>query len=166
MSSKLLSARQARWAETLSRYHFRITYKPGKTNRADPLTRTDQTKDLDQVKKDNRRQTLLPPGNLDSRIVQELGVNHLSLSPIEEQLDLIDEILQANQHAPDLARAQKLGQASKGGYTLEDGLLKKKGRLVVAASVRTALITASHCTLATAHPRKGKTKKLIKEQYY
>jgi hypothetical protein len=103
MSSKLLSARQARWAETLSRYHFRITYKPGKTNRADPLTWTDQTKDLDQAKKDNRRQTLLPPGNLDSRIVQELGVNHLSLSLIEEQLDLIDEILQANRHALDLA---------------------------------------------------------------
>ena len=45
MTSKLLSARQARWAEILSRYHFQITYKPGKTNKADPLTRID-----DQIK--------------------------------------------------------------------------------------------------------------------
>ena len=37
---------------------------------------------------------------------------------------------------------------------------------MVAGSVRTALITASHCSLATAHPGKSKTKKLIKERYY
>jgi len=47
ISSKLLSARQARWAKILSRYHFRITYKPGKSNKADLLTRTEETKNLD-----------------------------------------------------------------------------------------------------------------------
>ena len=90
----------------------------------------------------------------------------LSLSPIEEQLDLIDEILKANRAALDLGRARKLGQEGKGGYSLEGGLLKKEGRLVVAKSVRTALITASHCSLATAHLGQDKTKKLIKERYY
>jgi hypothetical protein len=107
MSSKLLSARQARWAEILSRYHFKISYKPGKHNKADPLTRQDQTKSLDQAKRDNRDQILLSPAQLDHRILQELEVNRiaLSLSPIEEQLDLIDEILQANRAALDLDRA-------------------------------------------------------------
>jgi transposase InsO family protein len=170
MSSKLLSARQARWAEILSRYHFKIIYKSGKSNKADPLTRQDSTqnKDLDQAKHDNRKQTLLPPAHLDNQILQELEVNRiaLALSPIEEQLDLIDEILQANRTATDLRRARKLGQNSQGGYSLEDGLLKKQGRLVVAESARTPLITASHCSLATAHPGKSKTKKLIKERYY
>ena len=73
------------------------------------------------------------------------------MSPIEEQLDLIDEILQANRTAADLGRARKLGKEGKGGYSMESGLLKKEGRLVVAESVRTALITASYCSLATAH---------------
>ena len=169
MTSKSLSARQARWAEILSRYHFRISYKPGKTNKADPLTRIeDQVRDLDQAKRDNREQILLPSQYLDSRILQELEVNHmtLSLSPIEDQLDLIDDILKANRTASELSRARKLGQQNKAGYSLEDGLLKKHGRLVVAKPVRTDLITASHSTLATAHPGKGKTRKLIKERYY
>ena len=97
MSSKLLSARQARWAEILSRYHFQISYKPGKSNKADPLTRLDE-KTLNQVKRDNRDQVLLPKETLDPRITQELDVNQISLSflPIEEQLDLVDRILQAN----------------------------------------------------------------------
>lgn len=34
-----LSRRQTRWVEYLSRFHFDITYKPGKTNIADPLSR-------------------------------------------------------------------------------------------------------------------------------
>ena len=62
MSSKLLLARQACQAEILSWYHFKIIYKSGKSNKANPLTRQDSTqnKDLDQAKHDNQKQTLLP----------------------------------------------------------------------------------------------------------
>ena len=90
----------------------------------------------------------------------------LSLSPIQQQLDLIDEILRANRTDRDLRRARRLGQEDKAGYSMDNGLLKKQGKLVVAKSVRTDLITASHCSLATAHPGKNKTKALIKERYY
>ena len=167
MSSKVLSARQARWAEILSRYHFRISYKPGKQNKADPLTRLDE-KALNQAKRDNRDQTLLPLEYLDPQILQELDVNQisLSLSPIKEQLDLVDRILQANRTSPDLDQARQLGQEQKAGYSLDNGLLKRHGRLVVAKSNQTDLITAAHCALATAHPGKAKTKKLVKERYY
>ncbi len=123
---------------------------------------------MNQAKHDNREQVLLLPQNLDDRIVRDLEVNRLSLSlsPITEQLDLIDDVLRTNWTAPDLARARKLGQDRKGGYYIENGLLKKKGKLVVAEATRTALITASHCNLTTAHPGKGKTKELLKERYY
>ncbi len=168
MTTKLLSARQARWAEILSRYHFKISYKPGASNKADPLTRIEGEKDLNQAKHDNREQVLLLPQNLDDWIVRDLEVNRLSLSlsPITEQLDLIDDVLRTNRTAPDLARARKLGQDRQGEYYIENGLLKKKGKLVVAEAARTALITASHCNLTTAHPGKGKTKELLKERYY
>ena len=167
MSSKLLSARQARWAEILSRYNFKISYKPGKLNKADPLTRIDE-KNLNQVKRDNREQTLLPPANLDRRIMKELEVNRitLTLSPIQEHIDLIDDILQANRTASDLAHARELGTEGKKGYSLEDGLLKHNGRLVVAEAIRTALIDTAHSGLTTAHPGKSKTGSLIKERYY
>jgi hypothetical protein len=85
---------------------------------------------------------------------------------IKEQLDLIDKILQANRTATDLHRARKLGQNNQDGYSLENGLLKKQERLIVAKSTCIFLIIASYYSLTTAYPGKSKTKKLIKEQYY
>src|SRR5204862_3626523 len=38
MTTKALTACQARWAEILSQYNFQINYKPGSTNREDALT--------------------------------------------------------------------------------------------------------------------------------
>ena len=128
----------------------------------------DQVKDLDKAKRDNREQALLPLENLDSRIVRELEVNQISLtlSPIEDQLDLIEEILRTNRTALDLTRARRLGKKNQGGYSLDNGLLKQQDRLVVAESVYIDLITALHCTLAIAHLSKNKTRALIKERYY
>jgi hypothetical protein len=43
MTKRQLTARQARWAELLSQYNFRIEYRTGKSNeRADTLTRRSQ----------------------------------------------------------------------------------------------------------------------------
>jgi hypothetical protein len=171
MSSKLLSARQARWAETLSRYNFKISYKPGKSNKADLLTRMDE-KASNQAKRDNREQALLLSKNLDSRIRSEsaltLDINYWSLALLssQEYINLIDNIFQANRTAPDLIRTRKLDADHQKGYHLQNGLLKKQGRLVVAESVRTDLISLSYCTLAIAYPGKRKTKALIKERYY
>jgi hypothetical protein len=85
---------------------------------------------------------------------------------IQEHIDLINEILQTNRTATDLARARKLGQNSKGSYTLDNRLLKYQKRLVVPESVYTDLITASYCSLATAYPSKSKTRELVKTRYY
>jgi hypothetical protein len=53
MTTKV-TARQARWADTLSRFNFRIVYSPGQTNRVDALTRRGQD-DIDRT--DWRRQS-------------------------------------------------------------------------------------------------------------
>ena len=82
MSSKLLFARQARQAKILSCYYFRITYKLGKLNKADLLTRIEETKDLNQAKRDNCKQILLLFQNLDSYILQKLKVNSIMLALI------------------------------------------------------------------------------------
>jgi hypothetical protein len=62
MTTKCLNARQARWTEFLSRFHFLIRYRPGEENTlADALTRR-ETPDSILSKKDQiRTQILLKP---------------------------------------------------------------------------------------------------------
>jgi hypothetical protein len=139
-------------------------YKPGKLNKADLLTWLDK-KALNQAKRDNWDQVLLPPENLDCRIIEELEIYQVdfSISLIEEQLDLIDCLLQENHTAKDLDKAQKLEQDHKNRYSIENRLLKRHSKLIVAEPVYIALIVTVYYSITTAYPSKSKTKWLIKE---
>lgn len=65
MTTKKLTARQARWAEFLSSFRFIIRYNPGKNNKlADTLTRRSQ----DDVAPGTRIDTVLKPHNLDASL--------------------------------------------------------------------------------------------------
>jgi hypothetical protein len=165
MSTKALSARQARWAEVLSRYNFKILYRPGSTNTADPLTRMDiDTADLNCTKASARQQQLLGTDRLDPQIVWELQT--LELSPIEQHLDLVDSILQLNRTSSEFDKARVLADQKKGYWSLTDGLLKRHGRVAVPESLRARLLTEAHCQIASAHPGGGKTKKIVRARYY
>ena len=59
-----------------------------------------------------------------------------------------------------------LGQNGKGGYVINNRLLKKQSKLVVAELVCTDLITAVYYSITTAYLSKGKTKAIIKKRYY
>jgi len=85
---------------------------------------------------------------------------------IQEYINLINEILQTNRTAIDLAYTCKLGQNSKGSYMLDNRLLKYQRRLVILESVYTNLIIASYCSLAIAYLSKSKTRELVKTRYY
>ena len=66
MSTKKLNARQARWAEFLSRFYFIIRYRPGKQNPlADALSRH-ASEGIDMAK--HRMQILLKPECLEEEI--------------------------------------------------------------------------------------------------
>ena len=63
MTKQKLNTRQARWAEYLSRFDFRISYRPGCENRAaDALSRRSPSTDHDEV-----RNVTLPPRELFTR---------------------------------------------------------------------------------------------------
>ncbi|KAI1000573.1 hypothetical protein K3495_g7621 [Podosphaera aphanis] len=65
MKSRLRSRRQARWSEFLSRFNFKICYRPGKQNGpADTLSRP--CGELDPSLKGFLKQRLLKPHNLSS----------------------------------------------------------------------------------------------------
>ena len=90
MSTKVLTAKQVRWMELLSEFHFKIVYTTGKNNlKADILSRREQDVAVqEQVKLDSRSRVLLGPERLDSRINAELAQAYidiavLTLAPME-----------------------------------------------------------------------------------
>ena len=173
MTTKALTGRQARWAETLSRYNFMIMYKPGSQNRADPLTRRDQEMDSQMaVKISTRTQTLLRPENLDPRILTDLDLDPLvDLAPVnpgEESRDLIDDLLQANRSAADLQPLREKVTDENPAWTLHNGLLLFNDRLVVPEDddLRVRLLQEAHDQVSTAHPGQSKTYRLVYDRYY
>jgi hypothetical protein len=75
MTSKKLTRRQARWALTLSKYNFQITYRPGKQNgKADALTRKpgDRPEGDDDERQRYQFQTILPAQRLHPELQRQL----------------------------------------------------------------------------------------------
>ena len=89
MNTKSLSSRQVRWAQKLSRYHFRIDYRQGKTNRAAnalswyPQRSAEEEKTLrvENVKILHRLQSLLTNASFSS-----LTLSEPNLSPLHQIL--------------------------------------------------------------------------------
>ena len=179
MTTKQLTARQARWAEALSEYYFIIRYRPGKDNvQADALTRrNDDIASQDQLKKEVRKQVLLTTDQLDLRIVQELEQASISvLAPLEttrlflDTATVVDRVLQANRNELSLEalRTQAAGHEPDSRLTLHDGILLYQGRVIVpdVNCLRTYLIREVHDQISTAHPGRDKTYRLLKDRYY
>jgi len=105
MTTKQLTARQARWAEILSQFFFTIMYQSGKDNlKADVLSR--QEEDIEaqnKVKGEIRTRSLLRPDQIDPRVLQEYTeLASLEEDELEESLGLIDRILRANRESESL----------------------------------------------------------------
>jgi hypothetical protein len=107
MTTKQLTSRQARWAETLSQFFFTIMYRSGKQNvKADILSRREQdVGPQGEIKVEYRTRALLQPDQLDPRIVEEL-TDPTEVAAVEEELKepigLIDRLLTANRTAQSL----------------------------------------------------------------
>lgn len=156
MTTKKLNARQARWAEFLSRFYFHIRYRPGRENTlADALSRPDteiQTKD------EYRWQILLKPEQIEP----------LAVAALQPALTVVDRVLRANRETP-AEDYRQMAQKEQGGWTLQEGLLLKDDRLYVPdddPEIRTQLLEEVHNQVSTAHPGRNKTQQLIKPRYY
>ena len=172
ITTKALTARQARWADILLQFNFLIIYRPGATNRMDALTRRKQ--DLDNqmaVKILLRTQTLLQLEHLNPRIQAELNIDPLDakIYPINStELNLINKLLQANCTAPSLQEYREKVKDAISLWSLKNGLLKHQERLVVVEeqNLQTQLIAKAHTQVFMAHPRKNKTYRIIGDRYY
>jgi hypothetical protein len=179
MTKRQLTARQARWAELLSQYNFRIEYRMGKSNeRADALTRRSQD-NQDKTMAQNRTQAILQPSQLDPRILADLTPDSTllkgkaELAPVEaseplarEANDIVDRILTANRsNSPQMAEL-RLQVADSADWKLENGLLQYKNRLYVPETdnLRTYIIQEAHNQVSTAHPGQNKTIKMLRSR--
>jgi transposase InsO family protein len=156
MTSKKLNARQARWAEFLSRFNFQIQYRPGKENTlADALSRPEAS-----IKAD-RTQVLLKP----ERLAPEIEI-----SSLESDIHIVDQVLELNRSSSILEKYREQADEGDSPYTLEDNLLLYKGRLVVPVdsneTIPAQLIKEAHAQVSTAHPGQRKTLALIRARYW
>ena len=80
MTTKKLTPRQARWAEFLSKFNFKVTYQTGKKNeKADALTRKPNKRPISDEDYEHRMQMLLPPERIEIQpieVTNESEVNH------------------------------------------------------------------------------------------
>jgi transposase InsO family protein len=177
MTSKQLTARQARWAEALAEYHFLIAYQSGKANsKADALTRRGhEVEAQNAVKKENRTRTFLRQDQLDPRIFQELrSAPDNTVASIDAELfidstTIVDRILRANRESESLAALRtQAARPEETEFQLRDGLLLYHDRLVVpdVDNIRTHLIREAHDQISTAHPGRDKTHRLLQARYY
>lgn len=102
MTTKDLSARQARWAEFFADFHFTIMYRAGVTNTlADTLSRRDQDiSPLEARKRALRSQQMIPTDKIDPRVVQELQLAAVNTPDEFEDVNSYLQVVNEVQLAP------------------------------------------------------------------
>jgi len=173
MSTKKLSRRQARWAEFLSQYNFKVTYRPGAANgKADALTRREDS-DVSRAKEDpNLNQTVLTRSMLSDEVIRDLNINVLEQEQIEVTATLADVIASANR-LNTLFRELRTSKRSKGkleGWSLAScenvqGLLMYKGKLTIPHNIRRQVIQEIHNSLEVGHSGLKKTYVAVRSSY-
>jgi len=114
MTEKLLNRRQARWSEFLTRFDYKIVYRPGKSNgKADALTRRpgDLPEGGDERLK-NMKQVVLKPYNLPEQL--RISANDM---PEQDVPSIPDLFIQSYSDDP---LPNRILEAIKQGGSLKD----------------------------------------------
>ena len=90
MTTKQLNRQQARWAEFLSEFNFKISYRPGKKGeKPDTLTELaqDRPKKFDNSRQQHQFQTLLKADQLDNNLRKALAVIFCANTIVDNEAD-------------------------------------------------------------------------------
>ena len=174
MSTKLLNRRQARWSEFLSRFNFKIVYRPGKASaKPDALTR--RSGDLPSEEGDERlkfqQQTVLKPRNLTlSATISTINPTTPAATTIEELFSLAyqedplpKDVLQQFREGRTRSKQLSLAECKE-----ENGHLIYRDRVYIPdyLPLKLQLIKDHHDTPAGGHPGRSKTLELLGRTYY
>ena len=168
MTTKLLSRRQARWSEFLSRFDFKITYRPEKSDEK-PNALTRRSGDLSK-KGDERlahqSQIVLKPRNLELS-----ATNSPDLADDAQEIDieqLWEQGYREDRIANEVLDALRTGKRQSKHLSLalckeENGRLLYQDRVYVPdfAPLRLRIIQDHHDAPTAGHPERSKILKLL-----
>jgi hypothetical protein len=127
MTIKKLNRRQARWAEFLTEFDFKIAYQSEKKNdKADSLIKRLEDRSIDESDDRNKHihQTILSSEKIDSRIMQELNDTK---EKTNLKLSLFDKVKLVNQKNRTCVEIRKALRENKKSF---DEMLFKRFRLI------------------------------------
>lgn len=173
MTTKNLNRRQARWAEYLSRFDFKIVYRPGTAGgKPDALTR--RSGDLPEEGDERlmqQQKALLKPHNLPPQL--QIFANGLPDDDAPTLDALFVEAYDADPFPAEVIHMLQQGERHSRKITLaECGMdgdrLTYRNRLYVPEydPLRLRLIQQHHDTPAAGHPGRSKTLELLQRGYY
>ena len=92
-TTKVLNRRQARWAQVLARYDFKIFFRPGRQNgKADYLSRRPEDR-LEKVG-DKNTETILKPDNIGDNYIIPLAHKDriCAIPPVQWRKNFLEEV--------------------------------------------------------------------------
>lgn len=181
MTKKQLNRRQARWSEFLSRFNYRITYRPGKQGgKPDALTRRsgDLPKEGDE-RLLHQSQTVLKKENVDPKREEaksSLFTGSLTNEPAQGAptfQELFQEAYETDPFPRKILQLLKTGASQSKEITLAECTndkeqLKYRGRTYVPdlATLHLRILQDYHDAPAAGHPGRAKTLELIGREYF
>ena len=165
-----LTRRQARWALYLTRFHYSLHHKPGKSMQAeDPLSRRPDHEE--GVNFDNQDKILLKP---EFFAISALEATHESLVNDDQILKEIKEALLSDDVTKDYKSLLQSGprefKKSLQDWNYENGLLLYRGKVYIPKStddhLRRRIVQIHHDLPSAGHPGRWKTYELVSRNYW
>ena len=165
-TTKPLNRRQVRWSEFLADFHFRIVYRPGRSNgAADALSRRTDLKGGDATEPPL---PLLPAEIFMTERDFRLAASSVCSDPIDEEL--LQKIKQAQSVDPKCKSSTVQAQQSSNtsDFSLHDGLLLYDGRVYIPENeeLKYLLLRTHHDDPVAGHYGEMKTLELVSRDYY
>ena len=135
ITTKQLNRRQARWAEFLSEFNFKITYRPGKEGeKPDTLTRLsqDRPKRFDDSRQQHQFQTLLKADQLDDNVKKALAVVFCAnkankIDEVDEYENIVDVRDYINQNSHQHSEFEQILEQGSSSTKMAGSRIKSAG---------------------------------------
>ena len=170
MTTKELTRRQARWAEKLAEFNFKILYQTGARNhKADALTRLPgyRPDNSNDDRRKHQQQILISSDRLLAEAIEEDDQSE-SLGPQEPLPGLIKSLNQTDDIGRRIREAlteETDSVTNDNSFSIQNKLLTYLGRVWVPESVRTRLIREVHDQPSSGHQGVTRTLEALRRGY-